>query len=206
VKSLGQGVSRACAGYTGACALDLEGAVWCWGRPARDPNTSLDSPLPRKVPLARPAVDLACGTYHACAVQDDHRLWCWGRNYDGELGDGRQLRTGSYLSPPVAVAGLPTTPVAMALGSGFSLVLDASGAVWMFGKSPVPNDAEGTSLVPKRVEGLERVVQLASGYSHSCALTAEETVWCWGTGQDHELGNGKGEHQSKPVRVAFPKP
>jgi alpha-tubulin suppressor-like RCC1 family protein len=206
VQKLGQRVRQACVGYDTSCALDVEGKVWCWGDPPLVPNASTNAALPTQVSLARPAVELACGNYHACVLQDNDQMWCWGRNLDGELGDGRRIEVDPFRSGPVAVAGLPTTPVAMALGSRFSLVLDAGGAVWMFGKSPVPNDTEGSSLVPRRVEGLERVVQIVTGSTHSCALTADETVWCWGTGQDHELGNGKGEHQRKPVRVVFPKP
>ena len=49
---------------------------------------------------------------------------------------------------------------------------------------------------------LEDMVQVASGQSHSCALKSDGTVWCWGDGDDGQLGDGDLDaHNSLPTQV-----
>ena len=57
--------------------------------------------------------------------------------------------------------------------------------------------------VPTPVPGLERVVQLALGSFHTCALLADTSVRCWGAGGAGELGGGaRGAlHADLPVAV-----
>jgi alpha-tubulin suppressor-like RCC1 family protein len=209
VAALGNAVEKACVGDGTSCALDRSGTVSCWGSnssgllDAKDPS---DRPLPLKIALPERAVDLACGATHACAALASGQVACWGRNYEGQLGDGRPRRNEPYGSPvPALVVGLAERPAALALGSPFSLVLGASGAVWAFGKSPVPGDARAI-LAPARVAPLEAAIQIAAGLTHACAVTAAEAVYCWGQGQAHQLGDGQAEHRPDPVLVAFPRP
>lgn len=43
---------------------------------------------------------------------------------------------------------------------------------------------------------------IAAGAEHSCAATADGTVWCWGRGTEGQLGNLLHSDESRPVRVA----
>lgn len=40
---------------------------------------------------------------------------------------------------------------------------------------------------------VDRVVQLAVGYAHTCVLAADDSVRCWGFNGDGELGYGSFE-------------
>lgn len=91
-----------------ACALNRNGAVYCWGRGhggqlGRGPVAP--DPVPR--PINAPGGDsvftaLAVGGDHACAIRrSDRRLLCWGRNEYGQLGAGDRVSE----RPPLPVSG-----------------------------------------------------------------------------------------------------
>ncbi|MCC7381184.1 MAG: hypothetical protein IT384_05105 [Deltaproteobacteria bacterium] len=46
-----------------------------------------------------------------------------------------------------------------------------------------------------------RAVQIASGNLHSCALLEDGSIWCWGSNEHGQLGDGTTENRSSPVRV-----
>jgi alpha-tubulin suppressor-like RCC1 family protein len=45
--------------------------------------------------------------------------------------------------------------------------------------------------IPHVVDGIDRVVQLAVGQWHVCALRDDGSVWCWGANNDGQLGVGE---------------
>jgi serine/threonine-protein kinase len=92
-----------------ACALTLDGDVYCWGRGdwgnlgngARGPK--LRQPIPRAVGGVKDVAFLAAGGAHVCVRRIDHAILCWGHNENGQLGDG----THDSRPEPVSVTGFP---------------------------------------------------------------------------------------------------
>ncbi|NBN89913.1 MAG: hypothetical protein EBV24_06330, partial [Actinobacteria bacterium] len=48
------------------------------------------------------------------------------------------------------------------------------------------------SNVPILVPGITSAIAVTAGYAHTCALLADETVWCWGSNQSKNLGRPTG--------------
>jgi alpha-tubulin suppressor-like RCC1 family protein len=80
------------------CALDLNGALYCWGmnedRQLGIPNADFVS-LPTRIDADAPDGwrALGLGERHSCAVRADRTLWCWGLNSSGQAGIGTVTET-----------------------------------------------------------------------------------------------------------------
>lgn len=125
-----------------------------------------------------------------CGLRGDGTVACRGANHDGQLGDGttdarRELR---------AVPGLDAVTTLVG-GPRFYCGLRRDGTVWCWGlaasgrlgdEAVGRDDCGGGRDVrpcrrrPSRVAGPARVWALAAEGDAVCALTADDTVWCWG--------------------------
>lgn len=51
------------------------------------------------------------------------------------------------------------------------------------------------------MRGRPAPIQLALGWDHSCALTVDGAVWCWGSNGHHQLGEIGSDQSAVPARV-----
>src|SRR5689334_7694994 len=90
-------------------------------------------------------------------------------------------------------------------GLNFSCrVNSADGSVSCWGSNTfgqLGNGAKKSSATPVQVKGLTRVVSIATGNLHTCALLAGGAVKCWGYNTDGQLGNGRRINSRVPVSV-----
>lgn len=157
------------------------------------------------VGLPSDVVALSAGARHTCARTATGTMWCWGYNGDGQLGDGTQTNR----STPVAVQGVPGGLTATTAGSYHTCALDASGAAWCWGYGGNGELGDGVVLAnrkqvtPVAVSGLGSsvLVALTAGAYHTCGLTNEGKIWCWGYNADGQLGDGTKVNRSTPVAV-----
>lgn len=142
---------------------------------------------------------------HACAVLAGGAVRCWGQNDKGQLGDG--TTTNRYL--PVAVPGLADV-VQVSTGLQFTCARTGDGRVLCWGGNMTGYLGDGTfggtRLTPAPVlrapgVALDRVIELASGSSHSCARRDDGTIWCWGWNQQGQLGDGTQTHRAYATLV-----
>ncbi|WP_051327499.1 thrombospondin type 3 repeat-containing protein [Desulfatibacillum aliphaticivorans] len=54
---------------------------------------------------------------------------------------------------------------------------------------------------PTQVEAIANVIAISAGGHHSCVLTADGSVWVWGSNQEGELGLGEIDGPESPVRL-----
>jgi alpha-tubulin suppressor-like RCC1 family protein len=187
------------------CSSDPLKGLHCWGFNSYGQlgdGTTNSSALPSSVAgVNDPVRDVATGLWHSCAILINGAVKCWGFNV-GQLGDGST--TPDRLAP-VTVVGLNGTPAKLSVGYIHSCALSAAGGVQCWGSSAygmLGNGILGSSLVPVTVQGLHTgVVSIVSGAYHSCALTANKNMYCWGSNAHGELGNNSTSDSALPVLV-----
>jgi alpha-tubulin suppressor-like RCC1 family protein len=96
--------------------------------------------------------------------------------------------------------------LSVSAGFDFSCALRASGLVYCWGANndgQVGSGSNSSSLdpTPHKVASLTDVTQIVSGEEFSCALKADQTVWCWGLAPNAQVGM-LGAPQATPVAVA----
>ncbi|HEY1100828.1 MAG TPA: chromosome condensation regulator RCC1, partial [Myxococcota bacterium] len=154
---------------------------------------------------------LSGGGSHSAVITND-TLFMFGRNNVGQDGIGVTSVLGDANHPDVAVAvgllaeGATTaaTPVSAALGQNASIVLDSTGHVWGFGDNANGQLCLGDTtnrLRPTRVEGIDDVVAVHRGFSHTLLLKADGTVWACGLNTSGQLGDGTTTARSVPTPV-----
>ncbi len=150
VATLDGGVRDVDTAVRSACAVGLDGAVWCWGyrgggRLGDGVNDGTKQLTPARVsgPLgAGGAASVRLSDSTACALGDDASLWCWG---GGGFVDGSPS---SSVPTPVDLCSLPrlaeVAPVTGWEGGGPTITL--SGADFAAGAQVLFDDTPATAI------------------------------------------------------------
>lgn len=145
----------------------------------------------------RKAVALASGFQSICALGDDGVVKCWGTNRSGELGIGATGDPRSCSPADMGNAGLVSLPapaVAIAARREHACAVLMTGATTCWGVNTFGQ--LGTGDTTARVSPSEALVfppgftpeRLVLGDDHSCAISADKRVECWGSDQKGQLG------------------
>lgn len=170
-------------GLAFSMAVKTDGTVWSWGDNLSGnlgDGTYVSRNSPGQIPGISNGLAVAAGWVHGVLLKTDGTVWTWGSNWAGQLGDGTIY---TLRNSPVQVVGL-TGAVAISSGSMHTLALKSDGTVWGWGRNLFGQLGDGTSmnnrLSPVQVSGLNGVVSIAAGDSHSVAVKSDGTVWIWG--------------------------
>jgi len=205
VSGLSSGVSAISAGGHHTCALTNEGAVLCWGwneaGQLGDGTQTPNSIIPVKVFRLSGAKSIACGFAHTCALTQAGGVKCWGWNVAGQLGDGTYVNK----NIPTDVLGLSSGVKAVSLGFSHTCALSNEGRVKCWGYNEFGQLGDGsweTKTTPIEVLGISsEVIAISAGFTHSCALTFQGGVKCWGGNQFGQLGDKSKTNKNVPTDV-----
>jgi alpha-tubulin suppressor-like RCC1 family protein len=203
----GGGLVDVAVGGSHACAVLTDGRVACWGANGAGQlgdGTAASRAYPVQADGAGDAIAVALGgglkSGHTCALAGDGHAWCWGLDDYGQLGLGGE----GEQAPPRALPLKRLRAIAAGTWHTCAIARDTTLSCWgrteAFGPQVLPGDATHTDE-PAPIGGLERVVGVALGQLHTCALTSPGDVLCWGSGGDGRLGTGREAHRAKPGRV-----
>ena len=196
-------VTAIAAGSAHACAVVDGGRVRCWGH---NSNWQLgDRAAPRcttpiEVRDLERAVAVANGGKHTCALLQDGHVACWGTNGRGQMGDARrEVRTRVKIVPKLENA------VAIEAGLHHTCAITSEKTLMCWGDNRFAQLGDGTRSLkthPTRVSGVgKEIVDVAAGAKHTCALSANGSVWCWGRNDVGQIGDGSTRNRSKPRQV-----
>jgi len=149
---------------------------------------------------------IACGGLHTVCASVEGSLYTWGCGDDGALGrasgDSDCEPQRLALPPEAQAAGIAM----VACGDSHSCVLDGAGGVWLCGSYKDSSGYIGIarpgglvvekSFEPALVQGLGRIVGLASGANHTLVLeSGGRRAFSWGSNQAGQLGLGNLERR-----------
>lgn len=186
------------------CALDMDGAAWCWGGSSTPANRLCggvsDCPTPTAVQTAHRFVAIDAGRVHVCALKGDGTVWCWGASSSGRL--GRPETT--WADQPVQVVGI-TDAVQLATQESGGCVRRANGHVSCWGLAGAGQTGDGgigsSRTSPVEVSGLTDAVDLECW--NGCLAKSASRGWLgWGENLHGTLGDGSRTNQPVPTAAA----
>ena len=217
------------SGAAHACALTSESGVVCWGEGGNgrlgdgDPSgvdreyaVTVVEGAASASPLKN-IVQISSGGSHTCALSYRGKVACWGEGSNGRLGNGDPA--GADREFPVAVVAAVGSAdplediVQISAGGAHTCALTSRGGVVCWGEGSGGELGDGSFLqrdtpvvvinAEDSTEPLMNIVQISSGYAHTCALTSRGGVVCWGNGGSARLGNDDplNGNKSHPVAV-----
>ncbi|MBK7201880.1 RCC1 repeat-containing protein [Candidatus Amarolinea dominans] len=209
VAGLTSDVTAVSAGGAHTCALTTAGGAKCWGYNALGQlgdGTTVQRLLPVDVVgLASGVEAVEGGVLHTCALNTAGGIQCWGANWSGQLGDG----TTTNRLTPVSVIGLTSGAAVVTTGYQHTCAQTTTGGVKCWGDNisgQLGNDTSGLqqfSTTPLDVIGLAAgVASVEAGSVHTCALTADGRIQCWGGDDYGQLGNFSAGPRTIAVDVA----
>jgi alpha-tubulin suppressor-like RCC1 family protein len=197
VQGLPSSVSSVWAGNLHSCAIDGTGVMYCWGS---DESTQLGRPAPgingNVLPAgqvqtdAGPATQMGPGYDYTIGLTKAGAVYSWGANGVGQLG-----RTTGGNSPPAPLTLTSVTNIAAGLQHACGV---SNGTLLCWGNDQNGELGDGKqnnqSTTPITVNvGNKTITQVTAGYSHTCALASDGTVYCWGQNDWGQCGTGLGD-------------
>lgn len=189
-----------------SCAVIGGGKIQCWGYNQRG-QLGIGEPTQRDIPVMVRGIvsptSIALGGWYisgfTCAAVDG-RLKCWGDN-GGGFSFG--VDTVDQSGVPADGAEFPAAVSQVTAGVQFACALMTTGRVQCWGpgfNGQLGKGDTGASLTPVQVSGLTQgVKQLVGGAGHTCALTEDGKVLCWGSNDDGQLGIGDEPNAMTPT-------
>lgn len=169
-----------------SCGLTDGGSVYCWGSisSVRDYGNA-----PKKVEGGVEFSSITSGQSHLCGTTDTGSLFCWGDGRFGKLGTGFE----SDEKQPAPVEG-DRSWTSISAGNNHTCAVTEAGDTFCWGKADFGQlgtdqnldscDFDGTAVdcskEPIRTTGSFSASAVSCGACHSCAVTAQGELRCWG--------------------------
>lgn len=212
--SLPNGVSNLdlSAGEDHTCAVAGTGQLYCWGSNGYSQAGVIggtDS-TPRPVSMgASSATTVSGGFIHSCSRTTTNQVYCWGDNRWGELG----AASGTTFQPQQVVPPAPASSfLTMATGYYHSCAVANTGRLYCWGSNTsgqlgvqLPVGIDNTPL-PQLVTlpmGVTSFSAVATSKYHTCAVSNNGRVYCWGDNTYGQLGVA-GNGGFTPQEVSLP--
>lgn len=167
------------------CVRSVVGAALCAGRG----TGGLFVPVVNAPAL----VDLVSAGGDYCGRAQDFSAWCWPIN-----GVGAFQAVQVFTEPLQRLVGGGTEYSTLVLGHACGLTATGAALCWgTNGSGQLGNGNTIGSATPVAVSGGLQFVEIAASFEGTCAVTADDGIWCWGRGLTPTA-------VSTPTRVLLP--
>lgn len=207
----GQKVTDAAGGLYHTCVLLEDGSVKCFGDNSKGQlglghtdnigdNETLEAF--ESVPLPSKALKVYAGTNYNCALLDNQRVKCWGENNFGQLGYGHTNNLGDdenvssygYVDIGSNVIKMDISTISYhtcAVLSSADLKCWGLNNQGQLGYGHTNN--LGDNELPSSYGNVSfghKVLQVATGFLHTCALSEGQQIRCFGNNSNGQTGLG----------------
>ena len=202
-------------GQSSACAVSDAGEVWCWGSNNKYQSASKLSNFestPFRLIGIDDALQVAVGREHACALLKTKRVVCWGSNEFGQLGTGFEPATLANSPFPEYVNGL-VDATSIYAGDDHNCAITSDKDLFCWGSNSRGQIGQLFKDESRQINGravvaqaervnISQVVDAGLGTTHSCVITVQGYVYCFGSNLYGQLAQGWGIEKSyKPLIV-----
>lgn len=191
-------VTAIASDYDITCALRLR-VVYCWGAYNSTSSPFVTKATPIQFPNGRILSNVskvAVGGEKSCAIRLK-AVWCWHNSFDKNTTELVRTKSGTLNN---------VSDIALGMYFGCATV---SGYVWCWGSNMDGALGSGTSIYDRTYADrvlktgggyLNNVRMLAAGGVHTCTVRNDNSIWCWGSNDEYELGDGSLIDKNKAVK------
>lgn len=195
------------AGYYHSCGVAVNGDGYCWGNGnngrSGDGNSEAHNiPTPNLINGGHKYQEIEAGSAYTCGLTDGGEIYCFGLNGSGQHGNGT---TSASSEPGLPVAGGHKF-VSFHNTFAHTCGITDQGELYCWGSAGNGRLGNGTTspsqLEPIKIPMPQTVIQVSTGHSQTCAITADNTLYCWGNGANGRLASGSTDDVHKPAPIS----
>ena len=214
----GKTIKQISAGENHTCAIASDNRAYCWGS-NKNGQLGNGSTADSRVPVAvntsgvlagKTIKQISAGENHTCAIASDNRAYCWGSNKNGQLGNGSTADSRVPVAVNTSGVLVGKTIKEVTTGGFHTCALDTSSKMYCWGLNSSGRLGGGLTSILSNVPVAvnmsgalagKTIKQMSTGYSSTCAIASDNRAYCWGSGNNGQLGNGSTADSRVPVAV-----
>jgi alpha-tubulin suppressor-like RCC1 family protein len=135
---------------------------------------------------------VSAGNTFTCAIRTTGRLYCWGSNEHGQAGSNPDTNPPT----PTQVTGGGVDWTAVSTGEDHACGIRRPGRLYCWGKDDRGQVGDGAAdggadqVAPVRIGTASDWKAVSAGTNHTCGRRGAGRLWCWGSDEHSQLGNG----------------